>query len=85
MKKLSTGAARQRRNFRDQKLTIGLRRALTAFHCYQQLVVEVDTEIQRQLASLGTATTAESTVPKRTKASAYQRRRYEPKTFDLPR
>jgi hypothetical protein len=29
------------------------------------------------------ATTAELTVPKRTKASAYQRRRYEPKTFDL--
>ncbi len=38
---------------------------------------------QGQLGSLGTATTAEPTVPKRTKASAYQRRRYEPKTFDL--
>ncbi len=43
----------------------------------------MDQEIQRQLGSLETATTAEPTVPKRTKASAYQRRRYEPKTFDL--
>jgi transposase len=60
-----------------------LRQSLAAFHYYQQLVVEVDQEIQRQLGSLETATTAEPTVPKRTKASAYQRRRYEPKTFDL--
>jgi len=48
-----------------------------------RLVVQVDQEIQCQLGSLETATTAEPTVPKRTKASAYQRRRYEPKTFDL--
>ena len=59
-----------------------LRQSLAAFHYYQQLVVEVDQEIQRQLGSLETATTAKPTVPKRTKASAYQRRRYEPKTFD---
>ncbi len=59
-----------------------LRQSL-AFRYYQQLVVEVDQEIQRQLGTLKTATTAEPTVPKRTKASAYQRRRYEPKTFDL--
>jgi transposase len=56
---------------------------LAAFHYYQQLVVEVDQEIQGQLGSLETATPAEPTVPKRTKASAYQRRRYGPKTFDL--
>src|ERR1700730_3834694 len=48
-----------------------------------RLVVQVDQEIQCQLGSLETATTAEPAVPKRTKASAYQRRRYEPKTFDL--
>jgi len=60
-----------------------LRQSPAAFHYYQQLVVEVDQEMQRQLGSLETATTAKPTVPKRTKASAYQRRRYEPKTFDL--
>jgi transposase len=35
------------------------------------------------LGDLQTAATAEKTTPARTKASAYQRRRYEPKTFDL--
>jgi transposase len=60
-----------------------LRQSLAAFHYYQPMVVEVDQEIQGQLGSLATATTAEPTIPKRTKASAYQRRRYEPKMFDL--
>ncbi len=60
-----------------------LRQSLAAFRYYQGLVVEVDQEIQRQLNDLETATTAEPTIPKRTKASAYQRRRYEPRTFDL--
>ena len=60
-----------------------LRQSRAAFHYYQQLVVEVDQEIQGQLGDLETATTAEPTVPKRTKASAYQRRQSEPKTFDL--
>jgi transposase len=60
-----------------------LRQSLAKFHYYQQMVVEVDQEIQGQLGSLGTATTVEPTVPKRTKASAHQRSRYEPKTFDL--
>jgi hypothetical protein len=53
------------------------------FVTYQELVVEADQEIQRQLGNLDTAATAERTISKRTKASAYQRRRYEPKTFDL--
>src|SRR5882724_767393 len=69
-------------DYRPEHL-FALRQSLAAFHYYQQLVVEVDQEIQGQLGSLETATTAEPTVPKRTKASAYQRRRYEPKTFDL--
>jgi hypothetical protein len=60
-----------------------LRQSLAAFHYYQQLVVEVDQEIQRQVGCLETAITAEPTVPKRTKTSPYQRRRYEPKAFDL--
>src|SRR3989441_5634992 len=69
-------------DYRPEHL-FALRQSLAAFHYYQQLVVDVDQEIQGQLGSLVTATTAEPTVPKRTKASAYQRRRYEPKTFDL--
>jgi transposase len=69
-------------DYRPEHL-FALRQSLAAFHCYQQRVVEVDQEIQCRLGSLETATTAEPTVPKRTKASAYQRRRYEPKTFDL--
>jgi hypothetical protein len=69
-------------DYRPEHLS-ALRQSLAAFHYYQQLVVEVDQEIQGQLGSLETVITAEPTVPKRTKASAYQRRRYEPKTFDL--
>lgn len=69
-------------DYRPEHL-FALRQSLAAFHYYQQLVVEVDQEIHRQLGSLETATTAEPTVPKRTKTSAYQRRRYQPKTFDL--
>jgi hypothetical protein len=67
-------------DYRPEHL-FALRQSLAAFHYYQQLVVEADQEIQRQLGTLDTATTAEPTVPKRTKASAYQRRRYEPKTL----
>jgi transposase len=60
-----------------------LRQSLAAFRYYQQLIVEADAEIQQQLGDLETATTAEKSTPKRTKASPYQRRRYEPKEFDL--
>jgi hypothetical protein len=60
-----------------------LRQSLAAYHYYQKLVLEVDQEIKLQLGELQTAPTAERTTPARTKASAYQRRRYEPKTFDL--
>ena len=69
-------------DYRTEHL-FALRQSLAAFHYYQQLVVEVDQEIQRQLGGLGTAATAEPTVPKRTKASPYKRPRYEPRTFDL--
>ena len=47
-----------------------LRQSLAAFRYYQQLVVEADQEIQRQLNDLETAATAQPTIPKRTKASA---------------
>ncbi len=49
-------------DYRPEHL-FALRQSLAAFHYYQQLVVEVDQEIQGQLGSLGTATTAEPTVP----------------------
>ena len=39
-------------------------------------------KVEHQLGGLDTATTASADPPKRTKASPYQRRRYEPKNFD---
>jgi transposase len=69
-------------DYRPEHL-FALRQSLAAFHYYQQLVVEVDQEIQRQLGSLETAITAEPAIPKRTKASPYKRGRYEPKAFNL--
>ena len=50
-------------DYRPEHL-FALRQSLAAFRYYQQLVVEVDQEIQRQLGTLKTATTAEPTVPK---------------------
>ena len=47
-------------DYRPEHL-FALRQSIAAFHYYQQLVVEVDQEIQGQLGSLGTATTAEPT------------------------
>jgi len=69
-------------DYRPEHL-FALRQSLAAYHYYQKLVLEVDQEIKLQLGALQTAATAETTTPARTKASAYQRRRYEPKTFDL--
>ena len=48
-----------------------------------QLVAEVDRELGNQLGELETTATAEVELPQRTKHSHYQRRRYEPKSFDL--
>jgi transposase len=69
-------------DYRPEHL-FALRQSLAAYRYYQNLVLEVDQEIKLQLGDLQTAATAEKTTPARTKASAYQRRRYEPKTFDL--
>jgi transposase len=69
-------------DYRPEHL-FALRQSLAAYRYYQQLVLEADQEIQLQLGELKTAATAELTTPARTKASPYQRRRYEPKTFDL--
>src|SRR5246127_270138 len=60
-----------------------LRQSLAAFRYYQQLVLEVDRELANHLGGLETAATAEVEPPQRTKHSQYQRRRYEPKSFDL--
>jgi transposase len=69
-------------DYRPEHL-FALRQSLKAFRYYQTLVTDADQEIQRHLNELDTAATAQATVPKRTKASPYQRPRYEPKTFDL--
>src|SRR5271165_4592964 len=69
-------------DYRPEHL-FALRQSLAAYHYYQNLVLEVDQEIKLQLGELQTAETAEKSTPARTKASPYQRRRYEPKTFDL--
>jgi transposase len=69
-------------DYRSEHL-FALRQSLAAYRYYQNLVLEVDQEIKLQLGEIQTATTADRITPARTKASAYQRRRYEPKTFDL--
>jgi hypothetical protein len=69
-------------DYRPEHL-FALRQSLAAFRYYQQLVVEVDTEIQLQLAELKTSATAQSKTPARTKANPHYARHYEPRTFDL--
>ena len=69
-------------DYRSEHL-FALRQSLAAFRYYQQLVSEVDRELATQLGELETAATAEVEPPQRTKRSHYQRRRYEPKSFDL--
>jgi hypothetical protein len=60
-----------------------LRRSLAAFRYYQQLILEVDRELANHLGGFETAATAAVEPPQRTKHSHCQRRRYEPKSFDL--
>lgn len=69
-------------DYRPEHL-FALRQSLAAFRYYQQLVAEVDHELANHLGELETAATAEVEPPQRTKHSHYQRRRYEPKSFDL--
>ena len=59
-----------------------LRQSLSGYRYYQQLVQEVDGEIERRMADLKTEA-SESTPPPQTKNRYYQRRHYEPTTFDL--
>lgn len=69
-------------DYRPEHL-FALKQSLAAFRYYQALIGEADLELERQLGGLDSADTGEPIVPKRTKASPYQRRRYEPKVFDL--
>ena len=69
-------------DYRPEHL-FALKQSLAAFRYYQKLVAESDQEIEQQLSAMATASTAEPEPPKRTKASPYQKRRYEPKNFDL--
>src|SRR5262245_19147028 len=59
-----------------------LRQSLAGYRYYQGLIAEVDKEIQRHLADLKTVADTDAE-PQRTKKTAYQRRHYEPKPFDL--
>ena len=69
-------------DYRPEHL-FALKQSLAAFRYYQALIGDADQELARQLGELDSADTGEPTLPKRTKASPYQRRRYEPKVFDL--
>jgi hypothetical protein len=69
-------------DYRPEHL-FALKQSLAAFRYYQTLTTEVDRELEKQLNEIDSSVTAEVTVPRRTKASPYQRRRYEPKAFDL--
>ena len=62
---------------------LALRQSLAGYRYYQGLIAEADQEIQRHLADLSTTAAPDSKPPKRTKKTAYQRRHYEPATFDL--
>ena len=69
-------------DYRPEHL-FALKQSLAAFRYHQRLIAEADEELEKYLSGLETAATAEPTLPKRTKASPYQRCRYEPKNFNL--
>ena len=69
-------------DYRPEHL-FALRQSLAAFHYYQKLVLEADQEIKLQLGELKTAATAAKRRRLERKFLPYQRRRYEPRTFDL--
>jgi transposase len=71
-------------DYRPEHL-FALKQSLAGFRYYQRLIAEADEELEKYLSGLETAATAEEKLPKRTKASPYQRCRYEPKSFDLRR
>jgi hypothetical protein len=60
-----------------------LRQSVAAYRYYQQLVLETDQEMQRQMIELETAENALFRLPKRTKRLPYQGQGHEPRVFDL--
>jgi transposase len=69
-------------DYREEHV-FALRQSLESFRYYQRLVAEVNQEIASRLQGLETSPAAQATPPARTKKSPYQRRHYEPTSFDL--
>jgi len=69
-------------DYREEHV-FALKQSLECFRYYQRLVAEVNQEIHSRLQGLETSPAAQEKPPVRTKRSAYQRRHYEPASFDL--
>lgn len=69
-------------DYRDEHL-FALKQSLESFRYYQRLIGEVNKEIESRLQVLEKSPAAEAKPPARTKKSPYQRRHYEPTSFDL--
>jgi len=69
-------------DYREEHV-FALKQSLESFRHYQRLVAEVDKEIESRLRGLETSSAALAKPPARTKKSPYQRRHYEPTSFDL--
>ncbi|MBV8569114.1 MAG: IS110 family transposase [Acidobacteriaceae bacterium] len=60
-----------------------LKQSLAGYRYYQHQIEEVDQEICRQLAEVPSAQNATAKLPKRTKKYPYEKRHYEPTSFNL--
>ena len=69
-------------DYREEHV-FALKQSLECFRYYQRLVAEVNQEIHSRLQGLETSPAAQEKPPVRTKRSTYQRRHYEPASFDL--
>ena len=69
-------------DYREEHL-FALKQSLESFRYYQRLIGEVNKEIESRLQGLEKSPAAEAKPPARTKKSPYQRRHYEPTSFDL--
>jgi len=69
-------------DYRDEHL-FALKQSLESFRYYQRLIGEVNKEIESRLQGLEKSPAAEAKPPAQTKKSPYQRRHYEPTSFDL--
>jgi transposase len=69
-------------DYREEQV-FALKQSLESFRYYQRLIVEVNQEVESRLKGLETSSAAQAQPPLRTKKSPYQRRHYEPTSFDL--